>query len=384
MITRRGFVSGATVGMASLGLVPGMAFARTAGNRRFVFIIQRGAADGLHIVAPVGDPAYVSARGALAKDFADAPRLDSMFALHPALERIGGLFKQGDALFVHAIASPYRDRSHFDGQNVLESGGVAAYRIKTGWLNRILPLLPADEARAIAVSETVPLTLRGSVQVASYAPSRLPGASADLLDRVSALYAHDPQLDAVWSKALGTRAMAGDLSRANVQDAAQMGALAAKLLVGDKAARIAMIETEGWDTHSAQSGRLRTQLKRLDAMVGGLRDGLGEAWADTVVLVATEFGRTVAINGTGGTDHGTASLAMLLGGAVRGGKVRADWPGLGQGALYQGRDLKPTAGLDALITGAMAEHFGLDPVRVKQQLFPELSAATPMQSLIRT
>ena len=171
------------------------------------------------------------------------------------------------------------------------------------------------------------MAVRGTNQVSSYAPSKLVGPSYDLLQRVSAMYEGDAQLHSLWSEAVATQMTAGDVD-ASGRNGAAIGGVAAKLLAGESGARIAMIETNGWDTHSAQRGRLSAQLKNLDAILGSLKSGLGSDWANTLVLVATEFGRTVSPNGTGGTDHGEASVAMLLGGAVRGGNVIADWPGL--------------------------------------------------------
>jgi uncharacterized protein (DUF1501 family) len=285
------------------------------------------------------------------------------------------------ALFVHAVASPYRDRSHFDGQNVLETGGSAAYRLKDGWMNRLLSLLPSNEAKALALSSTVPMALRGSREVSSYASSQLPSPSDDLIARVSALYENDRQLHALWSAALQTRMEAGNLTEAGGQKGAATGALAAKMLLG-QGARIAMIETTGWDTHSAQRGRLNAQLRDLDQLLAALKTGLGAEWMNTLVLVATEFGRTARPNGTGGTDHGQASVAMVLGGPVAGGKVIADWPGLSPAALYEGRDLKPTTDLDALIAGLLAQHYGLEPARVMSALFPESGASAVRKPLI--
>jgi uncharacterized protein (DUF1501 family) len=303
--------------------------------------------------------------------------------LHPALAETAKMYQANEALFVHAVASPYRDRSHFDGQNVLESGGDAAYKLRDGWMNRLLGLLPQGEGRAIAVSATVPLALRGPREVASYAPSALPQANDDLLARVSDLYRNDNQLMPLWNEAMATRKLTGDLTAGGGQNAAATGALAARLLKGPEGNRIAFIETGGWDTHSGQRARLALQLKGLDALLAALKTGLGDDWSKTLVLVATEFGRTAAPNGTGGTDHGTASAAMLLGGAVDGGKIVADWPGLAAAALYEGRDLKPTTDLDALIATALAEHYGLDPVRVASALFPAGARPRVLPKLIR-
>lgn len=381
MLDRRNFlVTGA--GLAAMTLAPRMAFARAETDRRFVFIIQRGAADGLGTIGAVGDPAFAGARGQLADDFASAKKLDGMFALHPAMTSLGQLYDGGEALFAHAVASPYRDRSHFDGQNVLESGGAGAYQVKDGWLNRMLGLIPSGEARAIAVSATIPLALRGSHDVTSYAPSALPQASDDLMARVSALYQGDSQLHGLWSEAMGTRMLTGDLA-ASPANAAATGTLAAKLLAPANGARIAMIETGGWDTHAGQRARLAAQLRGLDAMIAALKTGMGADWSRTMVLVATEFGRTVAVNGTGGSDHGTGAAAMLIGGGVRGGRVMADWPGLGQAALYDGRDLKPTLGLDQFVAGAVAGHYAVDPARAMAALFPDTTGAAAVGGLSR-
>lgn len=367
----------------SLGFAPRIAFARAATDRRFVFILQRGAADGLGTVAPVGDPAFAGQRGALAEPFAGATKLDGMFALQPALGAIGDLYRAREALFVHAVASPYRERSHFDGQNALETGSAQPYAIKDGWMNRLLGLLPPDEARAIAVAATVPMALRGKVEVASYAPSALPDASDDLIARVTRLYEGDAQLHALWAQATATRMLTGDLAADQGRNAAATGELAAKLIAPDNGARIAMIETGGWDTHAGQVGRLAAQLKGLDAMTAALKAGLGPLWAQTLVIVATEFGRTVRVNGTGGTDHGTASVAMLMGGAVRGGRVVADWPGLSDAALYEGRDLKATGDVNAVVAGALAQHYGLDPARALAALFPASRVTRPSEGLLR-
>jgi len=380
MIARRQFLSVAALGAGALFVTPGLALATAATERRFVFIIQRGAADGLDILRPVGDPAFASLRGALVGDAAGT-KLDSMFTLHPAMLETAKMYSQGQALFIHAVASPYRDRSHFDGQNVLETGGMQPYAVRDGWLNRLITMLPRTGEEAIAIAPTVPTALRGTVQVASYAPSALPHAADDLMTRVTALYDADPQLHAVWSAALETKGLATNAGAA--QNPASLGRLTANFLVKPSGPRIAMLETLGWDTHNAQKGRLANQLKNLDAMLAALRDSLGPVWTQTTVLVATEFGRTAAVNGTGGTDHGTGSVAMLVGGAVNGGRVMCDWPGLSPAKLYQARDLRPTSRLDALIAGVVAGSFALDPERVGRKLFAQATSERPMSGLIR-
>ncbi len=376
------------MGAAALLATPHVAFAKVATARRFVFVVQRGAADGLNTVVPYADPAYAELRGALAIDPASTLRLDGSFGLHPALVQLHQMHTAGQARFIHAVASSYRERSHFDAQNVLESGASAPYQLKDGWLNRLVRMLPADDKAAIAFASAVPMALRGSAPVVTYAPSNLPEADDDLLQRVEQLYARDAQLHGLWSSALDARGMAGGSGSAGRgerrQDSAALGRMAAGFLARPDGPRIAMIETTGWDTHSAQNARLATQLRGLDALIAALRDGLGPVWADTVVLVATEFGRTARANGTGGTDHGTGAAAMLAGGAVLGGAVVSDWPGLAPGQLLEGRDLKPTLGLDVLVASACAQTFGLDLGLTLRTLFPFASAsASALPGLVR-
>jgi uncharacterized protein (DUF1501 family) len=227
-------------------------------------------------------------------------------------------------------------------------------------------------------------TLRGAIDVTTYAPSALPQADQDLLLRVEQLYANDVQLHALWSAARDAQDMAGNArSGERRQDPAALGRAAAGFLARADGPRIAMFETSGWDTHSGQNSRLASRLKALDSLTGALQAGLGATWTQTVVLVVTEFGRTVAANGTGGTDHGTGAAAMLLGGVVRGGRVIADWPGLKPSDLHEGRDLKPTLGLEALIPWVCAETFRIDPERVTRVLFPGSAFSMPPSAYLQ-
>ena len=380
MLSRRTLIGRAALtGVAAFG--PSLAFAAAPADRRFVFIILRGAMDGLAAVMPVGDPAYAGLRGSLADPQQGTPvKLDGLFALHPALTETAGMYAAKEALFIHAVASPYRERSHFDAQNVLETGGTAAYALKDGWLNRLVALMPKEPAMAVAA--TVPMALRGSAPVSSYAPSGLPQANDDLLARVGALYASDPQLHPLWSEAMDARLLAGADGGGRASPVA-LGKLAATFLAKADGPRIATIEIGGWDTHAAQAGRLNAQLKQLDATLGALKAGLGPVWAKTVVLAATEFGRTAAVNGTGGTDHGTGGVAIVAGGAVAGGRVVADWPGLGPSQLYENRDLRPTTDLRAVMLGLTAESFGLDPAHAAKTVFPT-GGVRPMAGLLRS
>ncbi|WP_291937169.1 DUF1501 domain-containing protein [Limnohabitans sp.] len=379
-IDRRSFI-----GAATLLAAPRLLMAQAMTERRFVFIIQRGAADGLNTVIPYAEARYAALRAELAIDPSAALKLNGTFALHPSLSTLHKLYAAGEATFLHAVASPYRDRSHFDAQNVLETGSQLPYQLRDGWMNRLLGMLPRSGKEAIAFAPAIPLAMQGTVEVISYAPSSLSEASEDLLMRVQQLYGSDPQLHLLWSSALAVRGMATEKMGGNSarQDSAALGRMAAGFLARGDGPRIAMIESNGWDTHSGQDARLARQLLGLDGLISGLREGLGEVWANTVVLVATEFGRTVAINGTGGTDHGTAAAAMLIGGAVQGGRVVTDWPGLAPGNLLDGRDLMPTLALDSLITATCSEAFGLDPVRTKSVLFPGAGPHKTMSRLLR-
>jgi uncharacterized protein (DUF1501 family) len=381
MITRRRFLALAASSGGAL-FVPKITFAAAETDQRFVFVIQRGAADGLHIVAPYAESEYANLRGAIAFEIGNATKLDASFALHPALVETAKMYQAGEALFVHAVATAYRDRSHFDGQNVLETGGRAPYEVKDGWLNRLSALSTKRKAAPIAFAPTVPAALRGAAEVTSYAPSALPDPQGDLFNRVDMLYRDDPLLHPIWSAAMETRAMAANEGPG--RDPASLGKLAASFLARTNGPRIAMIETVGWDTHNQQAARLARLLGGFDAMLAAMRSGMGNVWARTTILVATEFGRTAAVNGTGGTDHGTAAAVMLIGGAVKGGRVIADWPGLSQSALYENRDLKPTMALDALIAGAAGESLSIDPELVMRTIFKEGTGARPITGLIRS
>jgi uncharacterized protein (DUF1501 family) len=363
-----------------------MAFAQGAGTRNLLLVLLRGAADGMAMLAPVGDPGFAALRGASLPDYEGAARLGSFFAVHPALVEIGKAATAGEALFVHAAATAYRERSHFDAQNLLETGGTAPYAVRDGWLNRLTGLMNEQArggpVRALAIAPSVPLMLRGDAPVSNYAPSALPEASEDLIARVSQLYGDDAELGSLWARALETRAMAADDGHSNLRDASAAGELTASLMRGAGGARIAMIELGGWDTHANQRGAFARSARQLDALIAAYRTAMSEAWSDTLVLVATEFGRTARMNGTGGTDHGTAGAALVLGGGVRGGRVIADWPGLSANQLYQNRDLAPTTPLESVLAGAVAEHLGIEPAKAMARLFPGRTAA-PLTGIMR-
>ncbi|HWL63784.1 MAG TPA: DUF1501 domain-containing protein [Steroidobacteraceae bacterium] len=368
-------------------LVPRMSFAAAAtGDARLVLVLLRGALDGLAAAPPVGDPHYTSARGEMALSPADGIiPLDDLFALHPALSFMGAQWQQRQLALLHAVATPYRERSHFDAQDVLESGHARPHAAQSGWLNRALGGLPraADmplpRQPGVALASGVPLVMRGPSEVASWAPSRLRQVTDDTLERLADLYAGDALLsrrlaDAAAAQALaGEGAMDGAGGRAGgLAQLAQAASTAAGFLLRADGPRVAVLETTGWDTHANQGqtqGVLATRLAALDAGLRTLHDELGTAWQHTAVLVVTEFGRTVAFNGTRGTDHGTGSAAFLLGGAVRG-QVVSDWPGLSPGALHEQRDLAPTLDLRDIQAALLHQHLGIEEGFITREVFP--------------
>lgn len=362
---------------------------------RLVVVVLRGAVDGLALAAPYGEPAYGVQRGqlALAKpgESDGVRKLDGLFGLHPSFERVHDFYQRREALIVHAVASPYRGRSHFDGQDVLEAGSAGVDGTRSGWLNRALAIGSPKSRGAIALAHTVPLVLRGDASVSSYAPSRLPATDEDTLRRLAGLYADDEFFHTQFAAALAARDIADrDKSKDKKRSAAAalMSVMeqTARFLSAPDGPRIAVTEADGWDTHANQgaaTGNLARRFRALDAGLGKLRDGLGAHWDSTAVLVVTEFGRTVRVNGTAGTDHGTGGVALLLGGAVAGGKVVADWPGLGKSALYDDRDLMPTTDLRGIFKTALVAHLGLDDARVAAQVFPQSHNAPILPNLFK-
>lgn len=448
---RRDFLTVGTLAAGGALLSSRVTFAGTANGKkpRLVFVILRGALDGLAAVPAWGDPGYAELRGdlALGRPGTDggALALDGFFGLHPALSFMQQSYAARELVVFHAVASPYRDRSHFDGQNVLETGYPQPHAVDTGWLNRALAAIPAARARekerGISIAPTAPLVMRGPAAVTSWSPSHLAPLDDDTLQRISDLYSRDPQLGQKLAEALAAEAiaderavaaadamgggaaapdaasaeggsmmsdrggasdpmMSGDPTRGDRANErpllakrgkpgaqyAEVVKAAARFLRQEDGPQVAVFDTMGWDTHfneGGAKGQLSARLATLDATLGGLKAGLGPVWSDTAVLLATEFGRTVAENGTRGTDHGTATAAYLLGGAVRGGRVVADWPGLSSRKLYQDRDLEPTLDLRAVMKGLLAEHLGVPERALESSVFPQSSQARPLRGLLR-
>src|SRR5437763_4099772 len=395
LTSRRGLLLGGA-SFAAWAYLPKFARAADGRDPRLIVVILRGALDGLSTVAPVGDLDYAGLHGsiALTADGAHpAIMLDSFFALHPAMPEFARMYRDMHAAVIHAVATPYRDRSHFDGQDVLESGYAGPGRVQSGWLNRALEALPRGErvSSGLAVGPTTPLVLRGAAPTVGWAPVALPQADDDTAMRLADPYRHrDPALAMALSQGLQLEKAASgdDMKPKGGNQVAQMRQVArgaAKLMAADDGPRIAALAFDGWDTHANEGGpvgRIAFLLGRLDGALAEFESGLGERWRETVVVVASEFGRTARINGTDGTDHGTGTVALLAGGAVKGGRVIADWPGLKPANLYEGRDLAPPTDLRAVMKGVLKDQFGLAEKVLAESVFPDSAAVKPIQGLV--
>lgn len=409
-ISRRSFFGGAA-SLALWGLVPKSAIAGTR-DPRLLVVVLRGGLDGLAAVAPVGDPDYARLRAAIALattgEGAGLP-LDSFFVLNAAMPALHALYQKREALIVHAVQSPYRGRSHFDGQDVLESGLAGIGRIEDGWLNRALLQLPsAGQAnpRGLSIGPVVPLVMRGKSPVLSWIPkvNAMPLRDSTIA-RLMDLYSEtDPVLAKAFAEGMeisrvadadaptsAPTTMQPQQTPANTQAArlnrefTEAADAAAKFLSTPEGPRIGVLSYNGWDTHANEGpirGQLALRLGGLDAAIRSLETGMGAAWKDTIAVVITEFGRTAKVNGTQGTDHGTATAALLVGGAVKGGRILADWPGLSEKALYEGRDLAPTRDLRAVLKGVLRDHLGVPDGTLGTTVFPDSLATRALDGLI--
>ena len=403
LCSRRELLQGAGC-LAAATMLPDIrvAFAAAPVEERFIFVILRGAMDGLAAIPPYGDRSYKSARGGIALPSSAYTPLDDFYAAHKSLSSFSGMFKEGEAAVIHAVSTPYRDRSHFDAQNVLECGSASAHGLRDGWLNRAIALYGRrDTSLGLAVGQTIPLALQGAAPVGTWAPSA-DGLPADtLLISLERLYQKDPLFHVALSQAVDVHNIADEAveggmfgkkmgGRRGLQGRQAMEktvSAVGKILSDPAGPRIATIEVGGWDTHAQQGteqGALANLLLALDAGLKTMKAALGPHWKKTVVLVATEFGRTVSGNGTGGTDHGTASCALLLGGAVNGGRVYADWPGLDKREQHEGRDLRPTTDLRQVAKSILYDHLRLEDADIERSVFPESSTARGIDGLIRS
>lgn len=385
---RHALTLGASIGVTFLAN-PAFALTTTA-KRKLVVIVCRGAMDGLSVAVPIGDSNYADLRGDIAIPAKDALRLDSDFGLHPKLDGIYALAQAGQARVAPAVAIPERIRSHFEAQDLLESGGAHLYGVSTGWLNRtLLSLAPGSAVSALSVGAQEPLILRGKAQVQSWSPG---GRMTDEMDRVATvlqdLYKSDPLLGPAFASGLSTEMTAEELGGDQAfqpRAVKKFATTTAKFLTKDGGPSIAVFSLDGFDTHANQGssdGQLAIRLRSLDDVVTGLHEGLGDAWKDTALIAVTEFGRTARINGTRGTDHGTASTMILAGGALKKGGIVGDWPTLADNRLFENRDLAPTLDVRQVFKGMLADHMGVDRKALDTTVFPDSANAPALTGLV--
>lgn len=366
MIKRREFIERSVFGGLAGALLPRIALGQTPSSSRFVFVLLRGGLDGLAAIIPRGDPAYRNLRAGMAFDPDGLTPLDGDFALAPGLAPLEAFWDRGELVALHAMAIPYRTRSHFDGQAILETGLDRPSGDADGWLNRLLQVMDG-ESSGIAVAAGLPRSMSGSYQVTTWSPANLGAVDDDYLERLHFLYRQDPLLANAFEAALQLQATGADMAGGTMRSrgggrgaVAPTLAAAARFLAEPDGPNIAAVEFSGWDTHANQGmagGALDRLLNQLAVGLETFRNAMGDAWTRTTVVVMTEFGRTARPNGTGGTDHGTASVGFVVGPTVAGARVLADWPGLGDRYLFEGRDLAPTLDtreiLKSVVMGSM-------------------------------
>ncbi|MEC9346517.1 MAG: DUF1501 domain-containing protein [Pseudomonadota bacterium] len=384
-INRRAILKGSAALAGAIATPRALSAAATEAPR-LLLIIMRGGVDGLSLLPPLGDPDYRRLRPNTAVE--DAVALDGTFGLHPGLKLLRRLWDRGEMAAVHAICTPYRDRSHFDAQNVLESGLPGPSGTATGWLNRAIALRPDPARLAMAIGTSPSLALRGPVTVQSWAPSVLPDAGADLLGRLAPLWAADPLLGPQLRQAMETRGLTagmGDMG-AGANGAGRIRPLldgAARLLADPGGPQIAVVDSTGWDSHANAPGLLGRLTADLDNGLEALIAGLGPVWSRTIVVMVSEFGRAAAENGNRGADHGTGGMAILFGGAVAGGRIAGQWPGLGTRDLLDGRDLRPTSDIRGLFASLAHDHLRFPARAIGETILPGISPDPAFTDLIR-
>lgn len=396
MLTRRQFLANSAVGAATLVIWPKLTFAATGSDTRFLFVLLRGGLDGLESVPPYGDPGYAAIRGALALSPSaarPAHKLDNLFALHPSFDCAAQLYARGQFMPVVAAAPPYWGRSHFQAQNCVENGTAKPDGAQTGWLNRCIACMPG--VTGLACAAVMPLTMRGAARVETWSPPLPTDVNPILLQRLQPLYAADARLAAPFAHAIaqqhdspvpesgiGSTATGGKAGKNRQGALPVMMAAAGKFMGKADGPRVAFVEDDGWDTHANEAAIVTRKIAELDAGLEAFHQSMGQSWNRTLVVVATEFGRTAHINGTGGTDHGTGGSMFLAGGALRGGRVAGDWPGIGAGELYQNRDVHATTDFRSIFKGVLSAHLGVPESLLESRVFPGSAGAKPMEHLV--
>jgi uncharacterized protein (DUF1501 family) len=283
------------------------------------------------------------------------------------------------------VALPVRIRSHFDAQDVLENGGEGLRRQADGWLNRAIVAAGGTRLKGLSIGAQTPLILRGGAPISSWAPGGEVRGGDRIASLLQDLYVDDPMLAENFARGLATEelaAMSGDGTPIRRNDAHKLGDAVSGLMTGDEGADVVAISLDGWDTHAGQKGQLQTRLHGLDQLVAGLQEGLGDQWSRTLIIVATEFGRTARANGAQGTDHGTASSLLLAGGALKPGGPIGDWPTLADGKLFEDRDLAPTLDIRSIFKGVLRDHIGVDLAALDRRVFPNSASEAPVMNAL--
>jgi len=363
-MNRRAFLAA----LAASASLPTVSLARASTDARLVVVLLRGGVDGLAMVPATADPHFRQARGTAAPDHDGLP-LDGPFALHPSMAPLLPLWERHELLVAHAVGLPYQQRSHFDAQDVLESGHARPMASDSGWLSRALVAAGSD-GPAMAVGRHVPLILRGEARATSVDPSRRSRLTPERMAPIRDVLADDPQLAHAVVEGLATRAMVDSVTVRRSRDLDTQAATVAQLLALPDGPRVAVFDVGGWDTHSGQERTLERRLGQLADGLAAFAAADAEVWRDTMVVCVSEFGRTVAGNGTGGTDHGTGGAALILGGGVHGQRVVADWPGLRPADLHEGRDLRPTTDVRGVLKGVLQAQLGLSDEVLATEVFP--------------
>ncbi|MCY4179382.1 MAG: DUF1501 domain-containing protein [Litoreibacter sp.] len=385
---RRRFLTGLGCSLAASPFVTPVSFAATGGEKRLVVIILRGGMDGMDALRPTGDPLFAQYRPRLAAE--RGLPLDGFYELHPALSDLMPLWKAGDLAFAPAVSTPYRDkRSHFDGQDLLEAGtGMDVTLPRDGWLNRLLQVMPgATSETAFSVGREDMRLLSGSAPVSSWSPE----ARLDMSPQARLLLQEVYHGDALFREAGEEAVLIADSLGVSSDDSfgmskSEMREARTRAVQGSQAevlarfaaarlnehARIAAFSLPGWDTHRGQRAAMSRALGGLQGAVLTLKSELGANWGQTAVVAMTEFGRTARENGSVGTDHGTGGAMLLAGGAINGGRVFGDWPGLEEAVLYARRDLMPVTDVRAYPAWLMQGLFGVNQSALELSIFPGL------------
>lgn len=383
-LSRRAFLAGAGfAACCALMGVPSLSLASAPTDRRLMVVILRGGMDGLAAIPAIGDKSYHTARGGLALPDKTLLKLDGFFAMNAAMPHLHKLYQDRQMLVLHAAASPYRERSHFEAQDLLENGSGKPHGLTTGWLGRTVTAL-GGTVQGLAIGPSIPLVLQGGGAVQSWAPSVLPQVSDDYLSRITYMYDADPVLGPALKEAMDMEDDTGGMAGKQQRQFVGMMKTAASFMAKPDGARLASIDLTGWDTHANQgteAGRFAQALKTLSEGVDAFRTAMGPLWNQTAVLMITEFGRTVSVNGSGGTDHGTASAAFLAGGRVNGGRIVGDWPGLAEKSLFEGRDLYPANDIRSLLKGLLAQHLGIPAPVIEQKILPQSGQVAALSRL---